>query len=127
MSAGCEPVISRPLNRMRPRVGERKWVKRLKQVVLPAPFGPMSAWIVPRRTRSVTSFTATNPRNSLVSPSVSRIRSSAIARRPVGRRKEAGLALFAPRPIGFVHLPRVGALGLRAQDFLEDRARVAVE
>src|SRR5512136_1007569 len=46
--------------------------------VLPAPLGPMSAWIVPRRTRSDTSFTATNPWNSLVRPSLSRMTSSAI-------------------------------------------------
>ena len=31
-------------------VGCRNFVSRLKQVVLPAPFGPISAWIVPRRT-----------------------------------------------------------------------------
>src|SRR5260221_710175 len=34
---------------MWPRVGVRKWVSRLKQVVLPAPFGPISAWMVLRR------------------------------------------------------------------------------
>src|SRR5437870_5616545 len=127
MSAGREPVMSRPLNRMRPPVGVRKCVSRLKQVVFPAPLGPMSAWIVPRRTRKVTFFTATNPRNSLESPSVSRMRSSAISRPPVRRRIEPRLALLAPRPIGLVHLPRGDALGLRQQDFLEDRARIAVE
>ena len=50
------------------RVGARNCVSRLKQVVLPAPLGPMSAWIVPRRTRRSTPLTATKPRNSLVSP-----------------------------------------------------------
>ena len=68
MSAGFEPVMSRPLKAMRPRVGVRKCVRRLKQVVLPAPLGPMSAWIVPRRTSRLTSLTATKPRNSFVSP-----------------------------------------------------------
>src|SRR5450759_3783805 len=63
---------------IRPRLGARKCVSRLKQVVLPAPFGPISACIVPRRTRRLTSLTATNPLNSLVRPSVSRMRSSAI-------------------------------------------------
>ena len=43
MSAGLLPVMSRPLKRMRPAVGVRKCVSRLKQVVLPAPLGPMSA------------------------------------------------------------------------------------
>src|SRR3954452_11270932 len=58
---------------MRPRVGWRNLVSRLKQVVLPAPFGPMSAWIVPRVTRRLTLFTAMKPANSFVRSSVSRI------------------------------------------------------
>src|SRR5437667_5690074 len=69
---------------MRPRVGERKCVRRLKQVVLPAPFGPMRAWMLPRRTRRLTSLTATKPRNSLVSPSVSRMSSAAMAGTMIG-------------------------------------------
>src|SRR5580692_894694 len=60
---------------MRPRVGCRNLVSRLKHVVLPAPFGPISAWMVPRATRSATPFTAVNPANSLVRSSVSRIAS----------------------------------------------------
>src|SRR2546423_1202120 len=60
---------------MRPRVGWRNLVSRLKQVVLPAPFGPISAWIVPRATRKATPFTATKPANSLVRSSVSRMMS----------------------------------------------------
>ena len=43
MSAGRAAVMSRPLYEMRPRVGVRNLVSRLKQVVLPAPLGPMSA------------------------------------------------------------------------------------
>src|SRR6266571_974273 len=65
---------------MRPCVGLRNLVKRLKQVVLPAPFGPINAWIVPRSTRRLTSRTATKPANSLVRPSVSRTMSLAIER-----------------------------------------------
>ena len=42
-SAGLSAVMSRPSKTIRPRVGERNLVSRLKQVVLPAPFGPMSA------------------------------------------------------------------------------------
>src|SRR5712691_10808984 len=61
---------------MRPRVGLRNFVSRLKQVVLPAPFGPISAWMVPRATRRPTPLTATNPANSLVRSSVSRMMSS---------------------------------------------------
>src|SRR5438552_15733925 len=62
---------------MRPRDGVRNFVRRLKQVVLPAPLGPIRAWMVPRRTWKLTSFTATNPRNSFVSWDVSRMTSEA--------------------------------------------------
>ena len=47
---GLELVMSRPLNVIRPPVGATNFDSMLKQVVLPAPFGPISAWIVPRRT-----------------------------------------------------------------------------
>src|SRR5437764_3510878 len=60
---------------MRPELGSRNLVNRLKTVVLPAPFGPIRAWIVPRRTLRSTPRTAAKPRNSLVRPRVSRIRS----------------------------------------------------
>src|SRR5215510_2735356 len=60
---------------MRPRVGWRNLVSRLKQVVLPAPFGPISAWMVPRATRSETPLTAVKPAKSLVRSSVSRMAS----------------------------------------------------
>src|ERR1700678_4049519 len=62
-----------------PRVGVRNRVSKLKQVVLPAPFGPMSAWIWPRRIRRSTSLTARKPLNSLVRPRVSRMKSSGIS------------------------------------------------
>src|SRR4051812_47271289 len=58
---------------MRPRVGCRNLVSRLKQVVLPAPFGPISAWMVPRSTRRLTPLTATKPANSMVRFCVSRM------------------------------------------------------
>src|SRR5882724_9806325 len=60
---------------MLPALGSRNLVNRLKTVVLPAPFGPISAWIVPRRTLRSTPCTAVKPRNSLVRPRVSRIKS----------------------------------------------------
>src|SRR5271166_5216216 len=60
---------------MLPAVGSRNLVSRLKTVVLPAPFGPIKAWMVPRRTARSTPRTAVNPRNSFVSPLVSRISS----------------------------------------------------
>src|SRR6266581_6879941 len=81
IAAGLEPVISRPLYKIWPRVGERKCVSRLKQVVLPAPLGPISAWMRPRLTLRLTSLTATKPLNSFLRPRVSRMMSSDIGRR----------------------------------------------
>ena len=83
-------MMSSLLKKICPRVGVRKCVSRLKHVVLPAPLGPISAWIVPRRTESETSLTATKPLNSFVRPRVSRMVSAAIVgwgqRRPDGGR-----------------------------------------
>jgi hypothetical protein len=70
-SAGRSVVMFCPLKRMVPAEGVRNLVSRLKQVVFPAPLGPMSAWMLPAATRRLTFFTATNPRNSFVNPTVS--------------------------------------------------------
>src|SRR4051794_38160960 len=69
--------MSCPRNTICPRVGVRNLVRRLKTVVLPAPFGPMSAWIEPSRMARFTSFTATKPLNSFVSPVADRIGAAA--------------------------------------------------
>ncbi len=140
MSAGRDPVMSRPLKVMRPRVGARKCVSRLKQVVFPAPFGPISAWMVPRCTRRLTSFTATKPRNSLVSSWVSRMVSAVISgrsytwrRRPArsirhdGRRVEPRLATLDPRAVGHRHLVGAHALVLRPHDVLDQVPGIGVE
>ena len=93
------PVMSRPLKKMRPRVGGRNLVSRLKQVVLPAPFGPIRAWMVPRSTRRLTPLTATKPANSLVRSSVSRmmslIRGSPLSRLSRAARAGASIPLLA--------------------------------
>src|SRR5262245_64208784 len=125
---------------MRPRVGVRKWVRQLNSVVFPAPLGPMRAWIVPRRTRRSTSLTATKPRNSLVSPWVSRMTSPATDEMIVGGpspdkasgglgrgRIEARVAPLAPRRVGGPDLPRGHAVVLGAHHVLDEGARVAVE
>src|ERR1700712_3693084 len=67
--AGFIPVMSRPLNLIVPRVGGKNEVSRLKHVVLPAPFGPIKAWIVPVSTRSETPSPAKKPPNSRARPS----------------------------------------------------------
>src|SRR5476649_7269 len=59
--AGLAAVMSLPLNKICPEVGTRNLVSKLKQVVLPAPFGPIKAWIWPRSTFKLTSLTAVNP------------------------------------------------------------------
>src|ERR1043165_1880324 len=60
---------------MRPRVGWRNLVSRVKQGGLPARFGPIGARMLPRAARNATPFTARKPANSLVRSSVSRIAS----------------------------------------------------
>jgi hypothetical protein len=47
-------------------------VSRLKVVVLPAPFGPIRAWIEPFLTLRETSLTAMNPPKLLVRPDAAR-------------------------------------------------------
>src|SRR5437763_16898108 len=84
--------MSCPLYRIFPADGLRNLVRRLKHVVLPAPFGPINAWILPRRTLSATSRTAKKPANSLVKPSVSRMNSSAKQISP--RQREPRLAVL---------------------------------
>ena len=50
---GGSPVMSSPSNRMRPEVGRSTPVRQLKKVLLPAPFGPMTARISPRANREI--------------------------------------------------------------------------
>src|SRR3977135_4530019 len=100
MVEGRAPVISAPLKNICPRVGERKCVSRLKQVVLPAPLGPISAWMRPRLTLRLTSLTATKPLNSFLRPRVSRMMSSAMDAARIARagRDETSSRRGARRP-----------------------------
>src|SRR5262245_21401685 len=61
-----------PSNTIEPRVGRRKPLSRLKQVVLPAPLGPIRPTISPLSTVRSTLLTAASPPKSRVSPRVSR-------------------------------------------------------
>src|SRR5260221_5259732 len=59
--AGAESdVISSPAKRTRPRSGRRLPASWLISVVLPAPFGPMMAWVSPSRTSRLTSSHASS-------------------------------------------------------------------
>src|SRR3990172_6734648 len=64
--------MSSPLKTIRPPVGGRTPVTQLKNVLLPAPLGPMMARISPAGSEKVTLLRAVRPPNRMVSPSVRR-------------------------------------------------------
>src|ERR1700756_554080 len=70
MALEGSPVMSSPLNRMRPEVGLSTPVKQLKKVLLPAPFGPMMAHTSSRLTSKLTLDSAASPPNRTVNSSV---------------------------------------------------------
>src|SRR5580658_6618809 len=67
------PLISLPSNRMRPLVGRSTPVKQLKNVLLPAPLGPIIARTSLRATSKLTSDSAAKPPKRTDSCSVLRI------------------------------------------------------
>src|SRR6266480_4326343 len=73
MRLGDNPAMPSPLRRMRPEVGRMTPVRQLKNVLLPAPLGPMMARISPRLTSKSTELSAVRPPNRTVSASVRRI------------------------------------------------------
>jgi len=72
MACGGNPAMSSPLNTIRPLVGRITPVSELKNVDLPAPFGPMIPRISPRGTERLTLLTAARPPNRTVRASVVR-------------------------------------------------------
>src|SRR3981081_3487315 len=67
--AGAESaVMSSPAKRTRPRSGRRSPASWLISVVLPAPFGPMMAWVSPSRISRLTSSHASSAPKLLVRP-----------------------------------------------------------
>src|SRR5437763_2004543 len=64
---GLRPTIGLPSSRISPEVGTSSPVTRLKNVVLPAPLGPMRPWIWPVATVRSTPSRAASPPNRLVS------------------------------------------------------------
>src|SRR6516165_7609429 len=61
-----------PSNMTRPESANSTPVMRLKNVVLPAPLGPISAWMSPVITSMLTSLSTLKPPNRLVRPSIER-------------------------------------------------------
>ena len=74
-----------PANTMRPSSGAMRPVTMLKNVVLPAPLGPISPMMAPRGTTRSTSPRATTPPKRLATPRTSRIGSGAAERRALSR------------------------------------------
>src|SRR5258708_783420 len=70
MRSGGNPVISPPSNRMRPAVGRITPVTQLKNVLLPAPLGPITARISSRRRSKLIALSAVRPPKRMVRPSV---------------------------------------------------------
>ena len=81
---GGRPVISSPLKMTRPPVGRSTPVRQLKNVLLPAPLGPMMACTASRATAKLTCDNAASPPNRTDSNSVWRIGGGAAPRSLAG-------------------------------------------
>jgi hypothetical protein len=66
-TCGLKRVISSSRKMTRPELGRRNEVISLNSVLLPAPFGPITARISPSETSKLTALTATSPPKRLVS------------------------------------------------------------
>src|SRR5256885_12226254 len=80
-------VTSRPPKRMVPASGRRSPASSAMSVVLPAPFGPMTAWVSPSGTARSTPSVARRPPNLFASPRIARS-GSATARSGLGHEPE---------------------------------------
>src|SRR5664279_1191719 len=92
--AGNSDVMSSPSNTMRPELGVRKPLIMLKNVVLPAPLGPMTARSSPGSTVIDISSTAIRLPKCLQTLST---RNRLMTRAFAGRRREARGERTAPR------------------------------
>src|SRR3954468_16618598 len=91
-------VMSRPSSAIEPAVGRSTPVSRLMIVVLPAPFGPISAWRAPFSIDSDTSLVATMPPNSFTRLVVSS--TGDISAPPCAGKLATEAALYGDRAIG---------------------------
>src|SRR3989442_15286420 len=121
------PVMSAPLNQMRPEVGTVSPEIRRKKVVLPAPLGPMIERSSPRWTLTSTSDTASNLPYARVRRSVRSKTASGIAGECTGgftvsrHRACAKVPRGRLEPRGGRHGPSRGAHALEERD---DRDRI---
>src|SRR6185369_9316029 len=81
MDAAGRAWIALPSSSTTPLSGRWKPVTRLKKVLLPEPFGPITPTISPGQTEIAWPFSAVSPRNDLVRP---RVASSGVPVRPAG-------------------------------------------
>src|SRR5215218_1957954 len=116
-----------PLNSILPSDGSYMPAIILKSVVLPAPFGPINPWIVPRGMARSTLLTAVRPPNRLVSPVA--LRTTSVAAAPGECTVAAvidlhlpGLAVARRAP----H-PRIAGFALRRCPRFRDAARLCAE
>ena len=93
MASGLRPTSSTPVSVTEPASGASWPPTMLKHVVLPAPFGPISASISPAPSEKLTPSTARTPPNAFDSRCTA---SSAFD----GAGADAALALTTPRPRG---------------------------
>src|SRR5262244_4275760 len=87
---GGVPAMSRPSKMIRPEVGVCCPVSRLKKVVFPAPFGPITECSEPSSTSMVTPLTAVSAPKDFVRRSV--------LMRGIGPYRGGRPACSAPRP-----------------------------
>ena len=73
IALGRSPARLAPSKTTRPPSARTRPVTTLKNVVLPAPLGPMSPMMPPRGTTRSTALSATTPPNAFVTPRTSRI------------------------------------------------------
>src|SRR3954463_16067790 len=102
--------MSRHLNSTVPAVGRSTPVRRLMSVVLPAPFGPISAWRAPFSTVRETLSVATMPPKFFSSPLVSSTGG-------------IGLSGFARKARPHAALKRIGAFGDLGRELKNVRPR----
>ncbi len=109
ISCGCQPVVSWPSIRISPALGVSMPARHLKNVLLPAPFGPIRQRSSSRRRKKSTPSTALTPPNRMVTPRVSSTM-SAIGASP-------GRARTVPRgPPGPAPARQAGPLAERRHD-----------
>src|ERR1051326_6964352 len=88
---------ARPSNLMAPSSGASTPVSRLKKMVLPGPFGPISARTLAGATSISSSLSAKNPPNRFVRPLISR---QAAARSGMARRPQAAERIAREQAVG---------------------------